>query len=179
MADSEAALANTTAQVPTLARRALGWLRSGLTSTILFLLLFIGMTAWVGGPLGDGASLRLQAVDLAGASWRAPTPGKTTVLYVYATWCHACTLTTPTVDAFARGHPEVEVVAIAADDPEDVRASIAEKPRSFRVIADGGVLSRQLGVTALPTTIILDGEGKVHWNRQGVLLPFELALRLP
>ncbi len=179
MADLDATVADAGVKVPSLTRRFLTGMRSSLTSVALFLVLFLALTAWVGGPLGDGSALTLQAVDVSGVAWSAPTPGKTTVLYVYATWCQACTLTTPTVDAFTRSHPEVEVVAIAADEPSAVRAALAETPRSFRVVADGGGLAKQLGVKALPTTIILDGQGKVHWNRQGVLLPFELGLRLP
>jgi thiol-disulfide isomerase/thioredoxin len=132
---------------------------------------FLIATTFVGGPLDRGRRIDFTVRDLAGGEITRAALDRPVVLYVFATWCSACKLTTPTVDGFARRHPEVAVLA--------VRAAAAEAGWSFRVIPDGGALAETLGVRALPTTIVLDASGEVRWNRQGVLVPGELDLRVP
>jgi thiol-disulfide isomerase/thioredoxin len=140
---------------------------------------FLIATTFVGGPLDRGRRIDFTVRDLAGGEITRAALDRPVVLYVFATWCSACKLTTPTVDGFARRHPEVAVLAVGADDPDAVRAAAAEAGWSFRVIPDGGALAETLGVRALPTTIVLDASGEVRWNRQGVLVPGELDLRVP
>ncbi len=167
-----------TADPPTLWARVAPALRSMATTLGLFAIAFVAMTTLVGGPIADGTPIAVQGVDLQGRAFDAASlRGKPTVLYIWATWCPACKATTPTIDSFARRHPDVNVLAIAAEEAGPVLAALAETPRSFRTVADDGVIAGSLGVRALPTTILLDGQGRVRWNRQGVLLPFELDAR--
>ena len=101
------------------------------------------------------------------------------VLYFFASWCPACKVTSPTIDRFAAGHPEVTVLGIAAEDAEEARAFLASQPRSFAVVAETQAIDAAYKVRALPTTIVLDAQGKVAWSRQGIVLPFELGWHLP
>ena len=166
------------AREPSIWRRVAPALRSTATTLGLFALAFVAMTTLVGGPIAEGTPLAVRGVDLQGQAFDAEyLRGKPTVLYVWATWCPACKATTPTIDSFARRHPEVNVLAIAAEEAGPVLAALAETPRSFRSVADDGVIAGSLGVRALPTTILFDENGRVRWNRQGVLLPFELDAR--
>lgn len=160
--------------------RAKVWppLRSVVTTLGLFAVAFVAMTSLVGGPLAEGQAVALRGVDLQGQPFdSASLRGKTTVIYLWATWCPACKATTPSVDLFASLHPDVNVLAVAAEEPPPVLAAIAANPRSFRTVADDGALAAALGISSLPTTIVLDEQGNVRWNRQGVLLPFELDFR--
>jgi thiol-disulfide isomerase/thioredoxin len=158
-----------------------GWLaalRSWAVTLALGLGLFLALTTLVGGPMAKGTPIDFRVQDIDGQVVDSEAlRGRKAVLYVWATWCQACSLTTPSVDAYASAHPDVPVLAVAADDPDAVRAAIAAHPRAFRTIPDGTALARELGVHAFPTTILIDEAGRVAWNRQGVLLPFELNLR--
>ncbi|MCB9740553.1 MAG: TlpA family protein disulfide reductase [Deltaproteobacteria bacterium] len=153
-------------------------IRSWIFTLILAVGIFMLATTFVGGPIDNGTAIDFQVETLDGATLRAADlRGKPVVIYVWATWCGACKLTTPTVDNFATRHPELTVLAVAADDPAAVRAAVQAEPRSFRVVPDGTALAQQLGVRAFPTTIVIGADGTVIWNRQGVLLPGELDVR--
>lgn len=176
--DAQAAATVAPAAGPGTWRRVAPALRSMATTLGLFALAFVAMTTLVGGPIANGTPLSVRGRDVEGRAFDAASlHGKPTVLYIWATWCPACKATTPTIDSFARRHPDVNVLAIAAEEAGPVLAALAETPRSFRTVADDGVIASSLGVRALPTTILLDAEGRVRWNRQGVLLPFELDAR--
>jgi thiol-disulfide isomerase/thioredoxin len=152
--------------------------RSWAVTIAIAVVVFAVFTSLVGGPLASGEAVTFTGQDENGVVIDAANlRGKPVVLYVFATWCQACSLTTPTVDSFAERHPELAVVAVAADDPETVRSALKADPRAFRTVVDGTAIAAQLGVRAFPTTIVLDAAGKVTWNRQGVLLPGELDLR--
>jgi thiol-disulfide isomerase/thioredoxin len=116
----------------------------------------------------DGKPLQLRALR-----------GHPVVLYFGASWCPACRVTAPTVDRFARSHPEVRVVGIAAEDAADARAYQDAHPRSFPIVAETAAIATAYGVRALPTTVVLDAGGRVTWSRQGVVLPWELDWHLP
>ncbi len=153
-------------------------LRSWIFTFLIAIGVFLTATTFVGGPVENGAAVTFEVVDLQGEMIRSEAlRGKTVVVYVWATWCTACKMTTPTVDRFAASHPDVVVLGVAADEPEAVRAAVAADPRAFRVVPDGTALAQQLGVRAFPTTLVLGPDGRVTWNRQGVLLPGELELR--
>lgn len=113
----------------------------------------------------DGRPVSLQALR-----------GKPTVLYFHASWCSACSMTTGTLDRFARQHPNVNVLGIAMEPAEDARG---QPKRSFAVVAETEAIARDYKVKSLPTTVVVDAAGKVAWARQGVLVPWELELHLP
>lgn len=162
------------------AGRLLGELRSWALT-----LLVVGVVWMVVQSLRGGLSLPDQAPPWSGVSLDgAPLSltalrGKPTVLYFFASWCSACKLTSPTVARFAQANPGVQVVGIAAEDADSARAYLREHPKPFPVMAETAEVDRAYRVRALPTTVVVDAEGKVRWSRQGVLLPWELDWHLP
>ena len=73
----------------------------------------------------------------------------------------------------------MHVVGIAMDEEAEARAYLAKTPRSFAVVPENAEIQQGYPVHALPTTVLVDAQGKVAWSRQGVLLPFELEFHLP
>jgi thiol-disulfide isomerase/thioredoxin len=93
--------------------------------------------------------------------------GKVVVLNLWATWCAPCKLEMPSLDRLQAelGGPDLHVVALSVD-----RAG-ADKVASFLKDEIGAehlelyrdpeaATSRALGVLGLPTTVILDREGR-------------------
>ncbi len=155
-------------------------LRSWLWTLALVWLVWMAVQS-----LRGGVQLPAQAPDFAAQTLQgqpvqlSQLRGKPVVLYFFASWCPACKVTSPTIDRFAAGHPEVTVLGIAAEDAEEARAFLASQPRSFAVVAETQAIDAAYKVRALPTTIVLDAQGKVAWSRQGIVLPFELGWHLP
>jgi thiol-disulfide isomerase/thioredoxin len=112
----------------------------------------------------------------------AVAPGQITVLDFWATWCNPCLRALPRLDAFARRHPDVRVLAIALDDPEQARALFDEHHYAPTLLADDGDVSERYGVTTIPHTVVIDAQGKVRRVSRGAELDLEreiAACRLP
>ena len=113
-----------------------------------------------GTPLPD-ATLRL----LDGGSLRlADTRGRPLVLDFWASWCGPCRRGLPHVDALARELGDAaRVVAVNADSepPETQRAVRNELRLSLPIALDGETLAGALHIETLPTTLVVDGSGRV------------------
>ncbi len=162
------------------AKRLIGLLRRLSRWTLELLLVacvVMAIGALRGGPPLTGVAPEIAAVALDGQSVSLKSlRGAPTILYFHASWCTACSMTTGTLERFARQHPNVHVLGIAMEPADDARR---EPKRSFAVVAETEAIARDYKVNALPTTVVVDAEGKVAWARQGVLVPWELELHLP
>ncbi len=87
---------------------------------------------------------------------------KIAIVDFWATWCGPCLASMPALDAFARHHPEVEVLAINLDDPAAARAIFDRKGYSLVLVADDGDTSQRYGVSTIPHTVVIDGAGMVR-----------------
>lgn len=110
---------------------------------------------------GDNAEVTLAAFR-----------GKGVVLNLWATWCPPCIKEMPSLDRLSQAMGQSGVVVIAlSEDPR------AELPRKFLAgngythlpvhLDERGKLSRALGATGLPTTYIIDTEGRIAATLQG------------
>jgi thiol-disulfide isomerase/thioredoxin len=117
-------------------------------------------------PLLDGAGKEVRL-----AAFR----GKLVVLNFWATWCAPCIKEMPALDRLqaALGPEGVEVVAASEDRgpaAEKVGAFYAERGiRHLKIYVDPkGNLAQKLGVRGLPTTILIDPEGREVGRLLGV-----------
>ena len=102
--------------------------------------------------------------------------GKVTVVYFWATWCVPCRVETPKLvklyaDYKAKG---VEVVGIALDNGDKVRAFVKESDVTYPVFY-GGHTAVELGKTlgndqgAIPFMVVIDKTGRVVETFKGDL----------
>lgn len=106
--------------------------------------------------------------------------GKTVFLNFWATWCPPCKGEMPEIqeiyEYYGENGSEVVVLGIASPDygrekdEETVAAFLEENGYSFPVVMDtGGLYAYTYGVSAYPTTFMIDKEGNVYGYVAGQL----------
>ncbi|MDX2040168.1 MAG: TlpA disulfide reductase family protein [Acidobacteriota bacterium] len=103
--------------------------------------------------------------------------GKVVVVNFWATWCGPCKMETPwLVELREQYHQKgFEIIGVSVDsldeyDPADVSAFIKEyKVRYPIVMATKEVVDDFGPVTGLPTTLLIDRQGKVQYRHRGLI----------
>lgn len=125
----------------------------------------------------------LRLSDLEGRMVEVPETwrGRPLLINVWASWCGPCIEEMPELQRFdaRQGREGVQVVGIALDDPEAVRAFLRKVPVDYPILvdapspADAGVrLGNVKGV--LPYSVLIGRDGRVLRRRIGPFVPGEL-----
>lgn len=126
-----------------------------------------------------GSVPRFPVQQLDGGEWTLPDDfsGQPLLVNIWASWCPPCIEEMPELDRFARtqGHDGVQVLGIALDEPDAVRAFLQRVPVDYPQgidtpgNADAGVrLGNPRGV--LPYSVLISADGQVIKQRIG---PFD------
>lgn len=124
------------------------------------------------------ADLELQRLDGARVD-ASQLRGKPVVLNFWAPWCAPCRVEMPWLQDLQKKHPEILVLGVEADQAEYANAIIlaADKHISFPLLRMTDSLRDVVGdVGTLPTTLYIDGSGKVVHSISGII-PEPLMLR--
>nr|WP_231734357.1 TlpA disulfide reductase family protein [Lysobacter gilvus] len=122
-------------------------------------------------------NMQLRALDRTRVELPAQYSGRPVLINVWASWCGPCVKEMPALEAFAReqGANGVQVVGIALDDVDAVRAFVERTGVTYPILidaagpADAGVrLGNPKGV--LPYSVLLSADGLLLKQRIG---PFE------
>ncbi len=128
-----------------------------------------GGSGWTAGPAvrggAEGAPLELSGTDpvsgrpvsLAGFS------GRPVVLNLWASWCTGCYAEARALAAFARAHPQAQVVGLDVQDSrEGAKAFYRRFAWRHPSISDPqGTVAASPGVPGLPATLFLDRDHRV------------------
>jgi thiol-disulfide isomerase/thioredoxin len=96
------------------------------------------------------------------------------LLNVWATWCGPCRFEIPELQALHDRYKsrKFEVVGVSVDEsgPEAVRQFVTEMKMTYPIVLDAeGKLANVLQTSVLPTTVLLDRNGKIVWKRLGMI----------
>ena len=132
------------------------------------------------GERGDPLELSGTTLDGARVSL-ADYRGRIVVLNDWASWCAPCRDEMPALARFAADNPDVAVVGLNVEDEAAAAAAfLAETGADFPSIVDrdGSLLREIPGVppSALPSTVVLDAQGRVAARVIGPTDPQELAM---
>jgi cytochrome c biogenesis protein CcmG/thiol:disulfide interchange protein DsbE len=87
--------------------------------------------------------------------------GRPLVVNVFGSWCPPCNMEAPDLGAFAKQNPGAQVVGVASEDTEkDAVAFMDKYGLTYPLVLDDGSLVQQFGISAYPTTIFFDAQGK-------------------
>ena len=104
--------------------------------------------------------------------------GNTLVVGLWSTWCVPCRRELPQLQEFAAKHQNVSVVAVNLGDKLDSVAAYAKEiGLTMPVVIDTeGRISSALGVTSVPSTLMINSHGKVIATHVGEITAEELAV---
>lgn len=125
--------------------------------------------------LGPAPALEMMALD--GATLRLDDlRGRVVVVNVWATWCPPCRIETPGfVDLQEEFGSEVQFLGVSVDDElEDVRAFAAEYGVNYPILFGPNRAGPGYRVPVLPTTFLIDKEGRIRFRHEGLLLSHAL-----
>lgn len=164
------------------------WKRRGKRLAIelaVFVAIFVAVRAWQRRGVIEGAAPRLEGVDVLGERVSlARGSGGPTLVHFWATWCGVCEAMDGNVAAVAEDS-NVITVAVRSGDARAIVAALAEEGLvandrpAFRVIADpNGTLASAWGVSAFPTSFVIDEDGAIRSVEVGYTTELGLRARL-
>jgi cytochrome c biogenesis protein CcmG/thiol:disulfide interchange protein DsbE len=122
--------------------------------------------------------LSLERLDGGAPVALASLRGRIVVLSLFASWCEPCADQAPAIGALAREYAsdgDVTVLGIAKSDPAaEARGFLARHGLTFTVLRTSEDV---FDVVGLPTTIVLDREGRVIWRHGGAIADADTVRR--
>lgn len=127
-------------------------------------------------PMGETLP-PLEVRSLAGARVRLDQLGGPALVDLWATWCVPCARALPFYARLAK-QTGIRVVAISIDsDDAPVEEWMRQHPVPFQVLRDpDGAVAEQLGMKQMPTSFLLDRQGRVRARHDGFREEEEPAL---
>jgi len=150
-----------------------------LLEIVLILAVVLLLRAWLARDLAQGVAPAFEGHLLDGSPVvLADYTEQPMLLHFWATWCPICRLEEGEIMRLSRSHP-VLTVAMQSGTAAEVKAHLTERERELAVVNDPeGQLARTFGVRAVPSTFIIDRDGRIVFRKQGYAPPLELRLRL-
>lgn len=153
------------------------WLRY-VAEAIVVALVLTAIHVYTHRNVVSGAAPRFAAVTINGRELSlAQFRGHPVLVHFWATWCPVCKLEYASVAALAADYPVVGVAVWsggAREVADKVRGSVG-----FPTVADpAGNLARRYGVTAVPTSFVLDGRGVIRFVTMGYTTELGLRVRM-
>ncbi len=150
------------------------------------LVVFAALVGWFVAGIDRDRTLPSQLIDRAAPAMNLPplladrpgldaqslATGRPVVVNLFASWCAPCRVEHPAFMAMAAAG--IDVVGINYKDrPEDATRWLQQLGNPYRAIgADrDGRAGIDWGITGVPETFILDGNGRVRFRHVGPLMP--------
>jgi thiol-disulfide isomerase/thioredoxin len=132
----------------------------------------------VGDPMPAYAATYLDGKPLNLANEK----GSVIFLNVWATWCGPCRFETPELQALQNQYAAsgLKVIGVSVDegDSAEVKTFVGEQKITYPIAVDPeGRIATLLQTTVLPTSLLIDRDGKIVWRQIGAVMPNDAKLK--
>jgi len=112
----------------------------------------------------------------------AAEKGNVVFLNVWATWCGPCRFETPELQSLQNQYAAkgLKVIGISVDEGETeaVKTFVAEQKITYPIALDPEQrIANLVQTTVLPTSLLIDRNGKIVWRQIGAILPNDAKLK--
>ena len=140
------------------------WAARGLDVLAALIVLFALFEFFIAPRLAQNAVIPAPPVALAtlgGGRFAIDRQhGRLTYLDFWATWCEPCQQSIPLIQAFAKAHPEVDVVSVDVGEPAPLVAAFARTHPMEKVALDPDQTAAEaFGIQAFPSMVVIDPQG--------------------
>ena len=101
----------------------------------------------------------------------ASLKGRWVMINYWASWCAPCTTELPHLEALQKAHADKPFTLLAINmDPDRASADafLAKRPLALTVLFDtANRTTERFGVSAMPTTFLIDPQGNIVWTHRG------------
>jgi cytochrome c biogenesis protein CcmG/thiol:disulfide interchange protein DsbE len=112
----------------------------------------------------------------------ASEKGNVVFLNVWATWCGPCRFETPELQALQNQYAAngLKVIGVSVDegDAAAVKTFVTEQKITYGIAVDPeGRIANLVQTTVLPTSLLIDRNGKIVWRQIGAIMPNDAKLK--
>lgn len=97
--------------------------------------------------------------------------GRWVMINYWASWCAPCTTELPHLEALQKAHADKPFTLLAINiDPDRASADafLKKRPLALTVLFDtANRTTERFGISAMPTTFIIDPQGNIVWTHRG------------
>lgn len=96
--------------------------------------------------------------------------GKVVLVDFWASWCAPCAQSFPVMEQLHKQYPDrLIIIAVSVDEkPAKLQAFLKKHPASFVIVRDAAhTLATAVDADVMPTSFLLDTEGKVRFRHTG------------
>ena len=139
-----------------------------ISAILLFSVILIRAEVKVGGVFPDLSKYKLDD------KLPSDLKGKVVLVDFWASWCGPCKESFPVMDGLQKKYGERGFVIIAVNEDEkksDMDDFCKDNPTSFVVVRDAGADGKKLvdttEISVMPSSFLIDAEGKVRFTHSG------------
>ncbi len=155
--------------------RSLRW----VLELTLIVLVWFSIKTYLQRDLVSGIAPELTATLLNGQTVVLQAyQGHPLLLHFWATWCSICKLEQTSIEQISKSH-SVITVAMNSGSAADINRYLKNHALDFPVIADPySDIAKRFGVGAVPTSFVIDSQGRIAFTETGYSTEWGLRLSL-